>query len=669
MLIAGDAAAQGDERASDEEDTNDEVVVVTAEAPVRDSSSQAVMDRAAIDAMRPHSAQDLLRNMSGVQLSQHGSEGKAGQFYMRGFDAAHGQDVTVGVDGLTLNEPSHIHGHGYADSGLLIPEALREVRVRKGAFSLDQGNLSTAGDVEFRIGVPHQWRGTATGVEGGWPRRGRLWAYHASKQGPSADVVAAEFVDEAGPFENRQTRRAGVIGQHTLGKLRIRGAAQIAGFGLPGAVPLEDRQQGRLERGESLTPDTTGQTGQLWLGAIYEGGVDGWSHRTSVDVRGRQFDARENFTGFLMDEVRGDERREFQRSLMGVVGHRSRLELSDDWALLGYAGGGIDGLRQYEDSIDHRRRVHDRQRGGTGRQLNAYVAPGAEGFVGGRLELSGGLRFEGFWLDYEEDDQVGGQQGREWVGVVVPRMRARVFLGDSWMLTGGVGRGYRGPEARVFAGDPQPQPDEDLRHHRGGEPRITAVDAAEVGAVFEPRRSLELSTTFFGYRAQAEYLYDHVSRLQVDRGPTRRLGVEAEARVRLGEVVRLAGHAMAVDARFENNGEAIPGAPALQGGLMAFGRWTNGLFGGMEWRAVGRRPLSFGASAAPWQLLNAHAGWADGSWEFRLDVDNLLNVHWEEGVYHYASYFDRDQPRSTIPSIHVVEGHPLMVRAGLSYRW
>ncbi len=665
-LCATEAGAYAD----DDEDANDnDVVVVTAEAPTRDTSSQSVLDRSAIDALRAPTAQDLLRSMSGVQVSQHGSEGKAAQFYMRGFDAAHGTDVTVGVDGLILNEPSHIHGHGYADSGLLIPEALAGVEARKGAFSLEQGNLSTAGHVEFEIGVPAHLRGTALGLESGRPWRGRFWAYHAPVEGPSTDVVAAELVDETGPFENRQTRRAGLIGQHTVGDWRIRGAAQIADFGLPGAIPLEAREERALERGQSLSPDTTGRTGQIWLGVVHEDDGDDWSRRTSVDLRGRQFDGHENFTGYLGDEIRGDERREFQRGLVGHLGHRSRWRLNADWELLGYAGAGFDRFRQYEDAIDHRGRAYDRGRGGLGRQANAYVAPGVAGYLGDRLEVEGGVRFEALWFQYREDAAVGAEDGKELLGLVAPRMRTRLFLGDRWMLTGGVGRGYRGPEARVFAGEQEAPPDEDLREHRGGEPRATMMDGAELGVIFEPSRPLELSATVFGYRSQAEYIYDHVSRLQVDQGPTRRLGVEFDGRLRLGEVAQLRGHAMVVDARFSADGEPVPGAPSLQGGLMAFGEWKNGVFGGLEWRAVGRRPLSFGARAAPWQMLNAHGGYGRGGWRFQLMLENVLDVQWEEGVYHYASHFDRDAPRTTIPSIHVVEGHPRMVRAEVVYRW
>lgn len=665
LVAVGAEVEEEVEGGVDEED----VVVVTAAAPLRESPSEAVMDRRAIDAAGARSAQDLLRSMSGIQLSQHGSEGKAAQFFIRGFDAAHGTDIAVGVDGLNLNEASHIHGHGYADTGLLIPEAVSSVRLRKGPYSLDQGSFSTAADVTYQLGVPESQRGMALGGETGFPRRGRIWAYDAPKGGAVEDVVAGEVVADEGPFANRQTQRAGLIGQRRFGDWTFRGAVQAAAFGLPGALPLADIEAGRIDRDQTYSPHTTGETRQGWVGVIYEGSKQRWSHRTSLDVRGRQFDGRENFTGYLLDAERGDEHRQYQRGLMTAVDHRTRWRLSDDWSLIGHLGGAVDRFRQFEDAIDDDGRAHQRERGGRGWQINGHVAPGLEGFIADRLKVEGGVRLESLWFDYQEERSVGGEHGRDALVVVAPRLRTSLFANENWTFVGAAGRGYRSPEARVFAGGTSAPADTDLRHHRGGEARITVVDAAEVGVIFEPRRELELSASAFGYFSDAEYIYDHVSRLDIDLGRTRRMGVETAARVDLTHHWRLQGHVTVVDARFVDDGQAIPFAPPLEAGMMGFGHWSNGVFAGLEWRGVGTRPLPFGAQAGPWSLVNAHLGRHWEGWEFRLDADNILDASWSEGVYHYASNFQRGETVTSIPSIHQVTGYPRMVRAAISYRW
>ena len=656
--------------ADEHEDEDDDRVVVTVAPAPPESSSEATLDRQAIDAAGVRSAQDLLRTMSGLQLSQHGSEGKAAQFFVRGFDAAHGTDITIGVDGLAFNEPSHIHGHGYADIGTVIPEAVHSVRLRKGAFELDQGNLSTAADVDYRLGVPEALRGSAAGGDLGWPGRGRLWGVVAPVEGDERDVLAAEVVADAGAYENRGTERAGVIGQHTIGDWRVRGALSGARFGLPGALPLAMIDDGQVGREESLTPDTGGTSMQAWLGAVYEGQRDRLDHQTSLDVRARQFDGRENFTGRLHDATYGDERHEFQRGLSVVGAHRGRLELSDDWAGVWHAGGGGDWFDQFDDGVDEQGEPHRRHRGGTGLQGQVHLAPGIEGWVTDWLELRGGVRLEALSFHFREDEQLGADRGSELLGVIAPRARVMMYAGDDWTITAAGGRGFRGPQARVFAGDTEEfdfQMDAtDVRAARGN---ITVVDGAEAGVMFSPDRQLQLSATAFGHYSGAEFVYDHVSRLNVDLGATRRIGAELAAQYAPKEWLRMQGHITAVDARFVDNGEPIPFAAPLEAGMMVFGQGPANSFGGVQWRAVGPQPLPFGAESAGWQLVDAHVGWKHQGWELRLNVDNVFGAEWNEGVYHFASDFDGDKETTPLPTTHVVVGHPRSLRMQVSYRW
>ena len=57
------------------------------------------------------------------------------------------------------------------------------------------------------------------------------------------------------------------------------------------------------------------------------------------------------------------------------------------------------------------------------------------------------------------------------------------------------------------------------------------------------------------------------------------------------------------------------------------------------------------------------AGWRFEHFEVVVVVNNTLNYEIMEGVYHYASWFDRNEERSVIPKIHYVAGEPLTVRA------
>jgi outer membrane receptor protein involved in Fe transport len=75
--------------------------------------------------------------------------GKAEQYLIRGFDADHGTDIALFVDGLPVNLRSHAHGQGYADLHFLIPETVRAVEVLKGPYFPEYGDFATAAVVSF----------------------------------------------------------------------------------------------------------------------------------------------------------------------------------------------------------------------------------------------------------------------------------------------------------------------------------------------------------------------------------------------------------------------------------------------------------------------------------------------------------------------------------------
>ncbi|NNE34513.1 MAG: TonB-dependent receptor, partial [Rhodothermales bacterium] len=71
------------------------------------------------------SSQDLLGLTPGLVTAQHAGGGKAEQIFLRGFDADHGTDVAMTVDGMPVNMVSHGHGQGYADLHFLLPEVVQ----------------------------------------------------------------------------------------------------------------------------------------------------------------------------------------------------------------------------------------------------------------------------------------------------------------------------------------------------------------------------------------------------------------------------------------------------------------------------------------------------------------------------------------------------------------
>ena len=99
---------------------------------------------------------ELLEVTPGLIVSQHSGEGKANQFYLRGFNLHHGADLRTTVDGMIVNQRSHAHGEGWTDLNLLIPELAERLDYKKGPYSADEGDFASGGAVSVRYS-PTSW--------------------------------------------------------------------------------------------------------------------------------------------------------------------------------------------------------------------------------------------------------------------------------------------------------------------------------------------------------------------------------------------------------------------------------------------------------------------------------------------------------------------------------
>ena len=119
-------------------------------------------------ALRPG---EVLEATPGLIVTQHSGEGKANQYFLRGFNLDHGTDLAITVDGMPINMRTHGHGQGYADINFLIPELIASMRVRKGPYFADEGDFASAGALHDRLHQHAQPRPLA-----GHARHVRLWA-------------------------------------------------------------------------------------------------------------------------------------------------------------------------------------------------------------------------------------------------------------------------------------------------------------------------------------------------------------------------------------------------------------------------------------------------------------------------------------------------------------
>ncbi|HEY0767957.1 MAG TPA: TonB-dependent receptor plug domain-containing protein, partial [Steroidobacteraceae bacterium] len=91
---------------------------------------------------------EVLEVVPGLIVTQHSGDGKANQYFLRGFNLDHGTDFASRVEGMPVNMPTHAHGQGYSDLNFMIPELIERIEYKKGTYYADEGNFSAAGSVD-----------------------------------------------------------------------------------------------------------------------------------------------------------------------------------------------------------------------------------------------------------------------------------------------------------------------------------------------------------------------------------------------------------------------------------------------------------------------------------------------------------------------------------------
>ncbi len=97
-------------------------------------------------ALRPG---EVLEFVPGVIVTQHSGDGKANQYFLRGFNLDHSTDFATFANGLPVNMPTHAHGQGYSDLNFLIPELVDRIEYRKGPYFAKTGDFSAAGSADI----------------------------------------------------------------------------------------------------------------------------------------------------------------------------------------------------------------------------------------------------------------------------------------------------------------------------------------------------------------------------------------------------------------------------------------------------------------------------------------------------------------------------------------
>ncbi|MET0383695.1 MAG: TonB-dependent receptor plug domain-containing protein, partial [Burkholderiaceae bacterium] len=267
---------------------------------------------------------EVLETVPGLVVTQHSGDGKANQYFLRGYNLDHGTDFATQVDGLPINLPTNAHGQGYADLNFLIPELVEKIDYRKGPYFAEDGDFSSAGSA--RIRYRDRLEGGLLKLTAGSDGYRRLLlagstALPAPAGGGSPGAPSASGPRILGAFEAQRddgpwTTPEGVRKWNALLKLsdgdRDRGwSATALGYAnrwtSTDQVPLELIRSGRLGRYAALDPTDGGASAWAAVTGEWHAHDDRGYTTLSAYAQHDQLTLWSNFTYFEADPVRGDQ--------------------------------------------------------------------------------------------------------------------------------------------------------------------------------------------------------------------------------------------------------------------------------------------------------------------------------------------------------------------------
>jgi hypothetical protein len=648
-LLAATAGDPGQPASAGSDSDIEEIRVTgTTQESLPDTASVTWIGRDELLATPVRGAEDALRLVPGFLLVQHGTEGKGQQFFLRGFDAGHGTDIEVLVDGILVNEASHVHAHGYLDLGFVIPELVRSVKVTKGPFSVAQGPFAMAATAEYRLGLAPGLLGWRAGYTAGTTGRHRLLLSFAPEEGDGDDFIAVEVMHDDGFGQNRESERAVLLGRWNLldSSVRLTAGAHAARFELPGVIPANQASAGGIGFFDTLYRNGYGESARGFLALDYSGDA----LKAAAHLAYRHSLLNESFTGYLEDPTAGDGRRQAHAAWYASARVRCSHRFHDDVSVAAGAGGHLELFGQGETSASGER---SGLRGGYGL---GHANVESEWTPLPQLRLRGGAR-----LDLVGAALSGLGTGGPLVAVS-PRLTAAVALPADLHLVVSYGRGVRPPEARAFFENDADRlgfSEEDAQVNPG---RLTLADVLEVGARYTASRMLRLAASGFLTRVDRESVFDHVSGTNLELNATRRTGAELVAVLQPLSWLILRGDVAVVDARFVESGRQVPFAPWLVGSAGAVVRHESGLRCGVRFLGAAPRPLPHGARGSTLTMVDAAVGWETSRFRIDLELENLLDSRIRAGEYHFASHWRVATTASELPELHYVAAPPFNAR-------
>jgi outer membrane receptor protein involved in Fe transport len=610
---------------------------------------------------------EVLEAVPGLIVSQHSGEGKANQYFLRGYNLDHGTDLAITVDEVPVNMRTHAHGQGYADLNWLMPETINSLEIRKGPYFADEGDFASAGNLHIGLidSVP---KAIAQITAGSFGYR-RIFGMDSAKVGAGTVLIAGETGSYDGPWVNPDDMRK------LNGMVRYTQGTALDGFSVTGMAysnnwhstdQIPQRAVPLIGRFGSEDPSDGGNTNRFALSARIAGTDDAGSWKANAYAVKSQLDLFNNFTYFLHNAVLGDQFHQHDDRVM--TGANASRTLNG--TLAGLPMQTTFGVQTRYDVIDIAL-TDTFQRSFLSNVRSDKVGEGSLGiYAENTVKWADWLRTTVGWRgDYYQArvDSIfdPNNSGAASAGIGSPKFTVVLGPFNKTEFFAGLGEGMHSNDARgaTITEDPT-----DPTIRLSASPLLVRTRGAEVGVRTKIVPGLNSSLSIFLLEQDSELVFNGDAGDTSASRPGRRFGLEWTNRYRPASWIDLDADVALSHARFVGfdseqaavyatlagfpeaqignaPGNYIPNAPAIVASAgITLGERT-GPFGTLRWRYLGSSPLTEDNAfrSRPTSLFNGRVGYrADNGWRIQLDVLNLLNTRANQITYAYGSLVKTD---------------------------
>jgi hypothetical protein len=315
-----------------------------------DSANEGTITQEQIESRPAYRNGELLEATPGLIVTQHSGEGKANQYFLRGFNLDHGTDLRITVDGMDLNERTNAHGQGYSDTNFMIPELIDYIQYRKGPYYAEYGDFSSVGaiDINFVDTLKQGIANTTVGTDG-YERE--LFA-DSIRLGTGNLLGAAEYEHNDGPWSNKADFRKwnGVL-RYSMGEgkdhFNVTAMAYTSQGEATNQIAGRAVDEDLISRFGTLDPSDFTWTRRYSLSAAWQHTEGSSVTKANIYIIDKRMELFSDFTYFLYDPIHGDQFNQWDRRIT------TAFNASQTW--LGKLGGfdmeNTVGLQLQNDNI------------------------------------------------------------------------------------------------------------------------------------------------------------------------------------------------------------------------------------------------------------------------------------------------------------------------------